>query len=220
MLSSTCGVVLPTDLQTPSLYTYPRNGRSSTSILTVFITDSMRVRSTTVSTTIIVQQIGAPVVKILDGNKGKLFSGSKITLTSSVKLTNPGNATWSLNDTDIDLTTAFLSPITTFLPAGYSPITLTVAAYTMSPGSTLSFVLTAIGIITLFSTFFLNACWIFSPPSFCPSFHPVPPYIPLFFSCTMEDDDPSADMISFRESSMLCFSLHSTEFSLIFSRRC
>ena len=145
VLSSTCGVVLPTDLSTSSLYTYPSSGRASSSILTVFISDLMHVRSTSVSTTVIVQQINAPVVEIHNSNIKKVFSGSQLTLTSSVKMKNPGNATWSLNDTDIDPSSAFLSPITTYLPAGYSPLTLTFAANAMSPGSTLDFVLTATG---------------------------------------------------------------------------
>lgn len=145
VLSSICGVVLPTDLTTSSLYVHSGYDNLSTSRITLYVTDSTYTRSSTVITTILVQKALTPHVDIIISPKGKFFPADQLKIITSVQLYNPGNATWFINDSSIDTSVSFLSPITTYLPGGLSPLTLTFAARVMSPGSTLNFVLKATG---------------------------------------------------------------------------
>jgi hypothetical protein len=92
---------------------------------------------------VVVQALGPPIVQILTAPISKIDSTIQLQLTASVTFLTTGTAIWSMNDTEVNLTTASLS--NTHYPqlSGSNLVSITLKANVLIPGSTLSFKLSA-----------------------------------------------------------------------------
>jgi hypothetical protein len=89
-----------------------------------------------------VQALGPPIVQILTAPRGSINSMTQLQLTASVAFLTTGTAFWSVNDTQVNITTASLSN-TFYELSGYNLVSLTLSANVLVPGSTLAFKLFA-----------------------------------------------------------------------------
>lgn len=85
-----------------------------------------------------VQALGPPMVQILTAPTGRINSMTQLQITASVAFKSTGTAFWSVNDTNVNLTTASLSN-TFYQLSGSNLISLTLSSHVLVPGSTLAF---------------------------------------------------------------------------------
>jgi hypothetical protein len=105
-------------------------------------------RSSSATILVTVQAADKPLVTVTSAVSLVNPVDQLVVVTGVVNLVTSGSSVWTINDTNVDLSSASSSAVTHILATGISTVTLTLKSNYLQAGSTLAFTLSATGTVT------------------------------------------------------------------------